>query len=91
MKFFKLKTAAKFLLNIIIGIFFFSLLVGLLFKWVDPPITSFMIQDKFEALKKKEKTTLRHEWVDLKNISPSMQIAVIAAEDQKFFSLSYLS
>jgi monofunctional biosynthetic peptidoglycan transglycosylase len=84
MKFSKLKTIGKFFLKITIGCLFFSLLVVSLFKWVDPPITSFMIRDKLEALRKKEKITLRREWTDLKNISPSMQIAVIAAEDQNF-------
>ena len=84
MKFFKLKTIGKFFLKITIGCLFFSLLVVSLFKWVNPPITSFMIRDKLEALRKKEKITLRREWTDLKNISPSMQIAVIAAEDQNF-------
>lgn len=84
MKFAKLKTIGKFFLKIIIGCLLFSLLVVSLFKWVDPPITSFMIRDKLEALRKKEKITLRREWANLKNISPSMQIAVIAAEDQNF-------
>jgi monofunctional biosynthetic peptidoglycan transglycosylase len=84
MKFSKLKAIGKFFLKITIGCLLFSLLVVSLFKWVDPPITSFMIRDKLEALRKKEKITLRREWTDLKNISPSMQIAVIAAEDQNF-------
>jgi monofunctional biosynthetic peptidoglycan transglycosylase len=84
MKFSKLKTIGKFFLKIIMGFFLFSILVVALLKWVDPPITSFMIRDQLEALSKKEKTTLRREWGDLKNISPSMQIAVIAAEDQNF-------
>jgi len=84
MKFFKLKTIGKFFLKITIGGLLLSLLVVSLFKWVDPPITSFMVWDKLEALRKKEKTALRREWADLKNISPSMQIAVIAAEDQNF-------
>jgi monofunctional biosynthetic peptidoglycan transglycosylase len=84
MKFSKLKTIGKLFLKIIMGFFLFSLLVVFLFKWVDPKITAFMIQDKLEAIRKKEKTTLRREWADLKNISPSMQVAVIAAEDQNF-------
>jgi monofunctional biosynthetic peptidoglycan transglycosylase len=84
MKFSKLKAIGKLFLKIIMGFFLFSLLVVVLFKWVDPKITAFMIQDKLEAIRKKEKTTLRREWADLKNISPSMQVAVIAAEDQNF-------
>jgi monofunctional glycosyltransferase len=84
MKFSKLKTIGKFFLKIIIGCLLFALLVVSLFKWVDPPITSFMIRDKLDALRKKEKITLRREWADINNISPSAQIAVIAAEDQNF-------
>ena len=84
MKFSKLKPIGKIFLKVIIGCLLFSFLVVSVFKWVDPPITSSMIRDKLKALKKKETITLRHEWADLKNISPSMQIAVIAAEDQNF-------
>jgi len=84
MKFSKLTPIRKSFLKITLGCLLFSFLVVSVFKWVDPPITSFMIQDKLKALKKKEKVTLWHEWADLKNISPAMQIAVIAAEDQNF-------
>ena len=55
MKFAKLKTIGKFFLKTTMGFLLFSLLVVSLLKWVDPPINSFMIRDKLEALKKKEK------------------------------------
>lgn len=74
----------KIFFKIILGCLVFSCLPVFLFKWIDPPVTSFMIQDKFGALRNKEPMTLRREWKEIKNISPAMQVAVIAAEDQNF-------
>ncbi len=47
-------------------------------RWVDPPITAFMLLDS-EA-----RADLDHEWTDWASISPSVPLAVIASEDQKF-------
>jgi monofunctional glycosyltransferase len=57
----------------------------LLFRWVNPPISAFMLEDAVGAWVSREpRYSLRHEWADLANISPNMALAVLAAEDQKF-------
>lgn len=57
----------------------------LLFRFVDPPTTAFMLERRWEALEKQEAHfTLRQQWVPLEHISPNLRLAVIAAEDQKF-------
>jgi monofunctional glycosyltransferase len=57
----------------------------LLFRWVNPPIGTLMIEDMIAAWVSREPGySLRHEWADLERISPNMALAVLAAEDQKF-------
>jgi monofunctional biosynthetic peptidoglycan transglycosylase len=57
----------------------------LLFRFVDPPVSSFMAQRMVEATVKREPAfRLAHEWQPLSEISPWLRIAVIASEDQKF-------
>ena len=49
----------------------------LLFRWIDPPTSAFMIRERLT-------TPVRYRWVDDANISPHVKVAVIAAEDQNF-------
>jgi monofunctional glycosyltransferase len=63
-----------------------SLLVVLSLRWIDPPTSSFMVQDRMENwfAASKEKYPLRHEWVDWPNIAWTAKVAVISSEDQRF-------
>lgn len=57
----------------------------LLFRFVDPPGSSFMLQRTIEAAIRDEPDfRLSHQWRRLAEISPHLRIAVIASEDQKF-------
>lgn len=57
----------------------------LLFRFVDPPTTAFMLERRWEALEKQDaRFALRQQWVPLEKVSPQLRLAVIAAEDQKF-------
>lgn len=59
--------------------------IVLLFRFVDPPVSSFMAQRIVEATIKREPDfELAQRWVPLSAISPSLRIAVVASEDQKF-------
>jgi monofunctional glycosyltransferase len=54
-------------------------------RWVDPFTSAFIVRDRVSAWWQDDKTFVyRRQWVDLKQISPSMRLAVIASEDQKF-------
>lgn len=58
----------------------------LVFRFVDPPLTAFMLARRFDASEKHEKGfVLRQLWVPRARISTHLQRALIAAEDQKFF------
>lgn len=48
------------------------------FRVVDPPTTAFMLAHRLDGKK------VRQTWVPLERISPNVQRALIAAEDQKF-------
>ena len=51
----------------------------IIFKWIDPPVTSFMLQHQINSNVK-----IQYQWVDRQRISKHLAIAAVAAEDQKF-------
>lgn len=55
-----------------------SALLVLPLRWLDPPISSFMIQASLSG------EVVRYRWADWRDISSSMPIAAVAAEDQRF-------
>jgi monofunctional biosynthetic peptidoglycan transglycosylase len=57
-----------------------SLLMVLPLRWIDPPTTAFMLQDK------SSRKPVLYEWVAWNDIGVASPISVVAAEDQKFAS-----
>jgi monofunctional glycosyltransferase len=53
-------------------------------RYVDPPLTSFMIEARVAAWFESEPFVLRHEWRPIRSISAQAPLAVVAAEDQLF-------
>jgi monofunctional biosynthetic peptidoglycan transglycosylase len=54
-------------------------------RWIDPPFTSFMLQDRATALaSRKPGYEFRYEWRDWDRISKKAALAVVASEDQSF-------
>jgi monofunctional biosynthetic peptidoglycan transglycosylase len=45
-------------------------------RWIDPPITSFMVQRGVAGID--------YRWTDLEDIAPAVALAAVAAEDQLF-------
>jgi len=57
----------------------------LLFRWVNPPYSAFMLQSRLAAWVGRDPTYVFHQhWVSLQKISPNLPLAVVASEDQKF-------
>jgi len=48
-------------------------------RWIDPPTTAFMLRERIAT-----GGALHHLWLPLRQISPQLAIAVVAAEDQRF-------
>lgn len=80
-----IKKLRKIILKIFLWFIFLSVFSVLLFRWVNPPATSIMIQRKIEAFVSwNERQMVAQEWFSYDDISKQMVIAVIAAEDQNF-------
>ncbi|MBB6095872.1 monofunctional biosynthetic peptidoglycan transglycosylase [Povalibacter uvarum] len=56
----------------------------LLMRWIDPLTSAFMVRERIVASTSKPQYAVRQRWVDAKDISPQMKLAVIASEDQTF-------
>src|SRR5690606_38130276 len=69
------------ILRIVLAIFLFSIFWVLSYRFINPPITPFMLVKYFSA---ESENGLQKEWKKLENISPNLALAVIAAEDQLF-------
>ena len=61
-----------------------SLLAVLVFRFVPVPGSALMAERRITSLGRDRPYHPRHAWVPLEEISPSMGVAVIAAEDQNF-------
>lgn len=54
-------------------------------RWIDPPVTAFMLRDRAVALFSAEQGyEFRHDWRDWNQISRYAALAVVASEDQRF-------
>lgn len=64
-----------------VALFLFSLLLSVivLYRWIPPPTTAFMLEYRFSHNRKPV-----YDWVSARHISPYLALAVIASEDQKF-------
>ena len=60
-------------------VFFVTVAIVLLLRWVPPPLSAFMLQQRLSGI------TVDYRWVPLDRISPHAALAVIASEDQRFF------
>lgn len=54
-------------------------------RWVDPPTTAVHIQRRFQAWIRRTPYHERYKFIPLRQISPDLQHAVIAAEDAHFY------
>lgn len=54
-------------------------------RWVDPPFSAFMAARQLEAWRAGEMDfRVAYDWRDIDRISPSLPVAMVAAEDQNF-------
>ena len=66
--------------NFIFIFIIISVLLTLVFRWANPPFTTFMLVKTLPT----EQLPKSIHWAEVNNISPHLLIAVVAAEDQKF-------
>lgn len=75
-----LKKVLHFVKKLIIWFFVLSVFSVLLFRFVPVPVTPFMLSRSIEN----GFSSWKHDWVPIEEISPNLQLAVIASEDQNF-------
>ncbi|HJW43952.1 MAG TPA: monofunctional biosynthetic peptidoglycan transglycosylase [Geothrix sp.] len=61
-----------------------NVVLVLIFRFVPVPVSGLMVQRRIESWSGDKPYSSRHRWVPLEDISPSLGVAVIAAEDQNF-------
>ncbi|MCB0444525.1 MAG: monofunctional biosynthetic peptidoglycan transglycosylase [Gelidibacter sp.] len=79
-----IKKFFRFIGKLIVWLFFFSLFIVLLFKWIPVPITPLMVIRSFEQWQDNKEIVWKHDWVSIDDISKNLQLAVICSEDQNF-------
>ncbi len=72
------RRAGRWLLRAAVGLVVATIAVVASLRWVDPPVTAFMLQQSGPER--------RYVWTDRPGISDSAALAVVAAEDQRFLS-----
>jgi monofunctional biosynthetic peptidoglycan transglycosylase len=73
------------LLLLLLACLLLSVGTVLLFRWVNPPSSAFMLQSRLAAWAARDPAyVFRQHWVNLQKISPNLPLAVVASEDQKF-------
>lgn len=75
-----IKRIFRFIFKILVGLFLFSILIVVVYKWVPVPFTPLMAIRYFENPEEK----IEHDWVPIGDISRHLQLAVITSEDQNF-------
>lgn len=75
-----MKRIFKFIFKILLGLFIFSIVIVVVYKWVPVPFTPLMAIRYFENPEEE----IHHDWVPIDDISRHLQLAVITSEDQNF-------
>lgn len=78
------KKILRFIWKSMLWFFGISILSVIIFKFVPVPITPLMVTRCIEHKMDGKPAVLSHDWIPLEEISPNLQKAVIASEDQNF-------
>lgn len=80
------KKIFRFLFKAFLWFIALSVFFVLMFRFVPVPFTPLMISRAFEQKENGKEMTSSHDWVPLEEISPNLQKAVIASEDDLFLT-----
>ena len=79
-----LRKIALFVGKIVLYFVLISMISTLIFRFIPIPITPLMVQRLVEQKMNGKDFKLKKDWKSLDEISPKLQLAVMASEDQKF-------
>jgi monofunctional glycosyltransferase len=80
-----LKNITRFFLKVALWFIVISVAIVLLYRFIPVPVTPLMVT-RYIEYKDDDKVGLSHDWVPLEDISPNLQKAVIASEDDTFLT-----
>ena len=80
------KKIARFLFKAFLWFVALSVISVVIFRFVPVPFTPLMISRAFEQKENGKEMTSSHDWVPIEEISPNLQKAVIASEDDLFLT-----
>ncbi|MCB0756720.1 MAG: transglycosylase domain-containing protein, partial [Flavobacteriales bacterium] len=80
------KRILRFVGKTILGLFLFSILMVIVYRFVPVPITILQLTRCVEQVQEGKPLKLKKDWESLENISNKLQLAVVCAEDQKFLN-----
>jgi monofunctional biosynthetic peptidoglycan transglycosylase len=80
-----LRKIFRFFVKVMLWFIVISVAIVLLYRFVPVPVTPLMIT-RYIEYKDDDKVGLSHDWVSLDEISPNLQKAVIASEDDTFLT-----
>jgi monofunctional biosynthetic peptidoglycan transglycosylase len=78
------KRLLRLFLYCIIGFFVSSILIVLLYTFINPPVTPLMLIRCAQQITNGDDVVLKKDWVSIEEISPSLPLAVVASEDNLF-------
>lgn len=72
--------------KLVIGLFLFSVLMVVVYRFVPVPVTILQLSRCVEQFQDEKPIRLKKDWVPLEEISNKLQLAVVCSEDQKFLN-----
>lgn len=69
---------------IVVAFFASTILSVIAYRFIPVVLTPLMLMRVVDQVKEGKELKLKHDWVPLEEIAPSMPVAVIASEDEKF-------
>lgn len=81
-----LRKISRFLFKVFLWFFALSVISVVIFRYVPVPFTPLMITRALEQKSQGKEMTSSHDWVPIEKISPNLQKAVIASEDDLFLT-----
>ncbi len=81
-----LRAMVKWLAAGVVALWLLGALMLVAAKWIDPPTTAVHMERRLEAWVHGKPYHERYKFIPLREISPDLQHAVIAAEDARFYT-----
>lgn len=79
-----IKKLLRYTRNLLIYFFVSTLLTVIIYRFMPVYITPLMVIRSVQQIFSGDKPTWKHTWVSFDKISPSLPMAVIASEDNRF-------